>query len=267
MSGNETNYAMRTHTTHSFGMPLSCYDQHRKPVCDKYNAGYYCTKCCKCQNRKRGRPRKVSIEQPETAVRSKLRMEDTVTVHLEAPPDFSITGAIDQTASMYLDYGDTPPYATELFCWLGPHEEQHAPRTHHKGKNVIHECWRAGENKELGKLKISAAGVYDRLEEMQLQKTIRLSELPLPGIILAVYKSIGSKPQAPSAGSYKRGRPLSNAGVSGRKKAKVCYSDCDMQKDLSKWNKQELRAYLIHHSLKKKKPDLLLHIRQHMDTD
>ena len=53
--------------------------------------------------------------------------------------------------------------------------------------------WRAaGENKELGKVKISAAG--DRL---QLQKTIRLSELPLSGIILAVYKSIGSKPQDP----------------------------------------------------------------------
>ena len=44
----------------------------------------------------------------------------------------------------------------------------------------------------------------------------------LSGKILAVYKSIGSKPQAPFAVSYKRGRPLSNAGVSGRKKAKVC---------------------------------------------
>ena len=67
-------------------MPLSCYDKHRKPVCVKCDAGYYCTKCCKCQNRKRGRPRKVSLEQPEpAAVRSK-RMKDTVTVHLEVPP-------------------------------------------------------------------------------------------------------------------------------------------------------------------------------------
>ena len=90
---------------------------------------------------------------------------------------------------------------------------------------------------------------YDRL---QLQKIIRLSELPLSGKILAVYKSIGSKPQASSAGSYKRGRPLCNAG-SGRKKAKVCYSDCDKQKDLSKWNKQELQAYLIHYNLHKEK--------------
>ena len=117
-------------------------------------------------------------------------------------------------------------------------------------------------------MKISAAGVYDRLEEMQLQKTIRLSELPLPGKILAVYKSIGSKPEAPSAGSCKRGRPLSNAADSGRKKAKVCYSDCDMQKDLSKWKKPALQAYLIHHNMKKSgnKSNLVLRIRQHMDT-
>ena len=79
-SGNKTT------SNYSFGMPLSCYDKHRKPVCVKCDAGYYCTKCCKCQNRKRGRPRKVSIEQPEpAAVRSK-RMKDTVTVHLEVPP-------------------------------------------------------------------------------------------------------------------------------------------------------------------------------------
>ena len=45
--------------------------------------------------------------------------------------------------------------------------------------------------------------------------------------------------------TYKRGRTLSNAGVSGRKKAKVCFSDCDKQKDLSKWNKQELQATAI----------------------
>ena len=37
----------------------------------------------------------------------------------------------------------------------------------------------------------------------------------------------------------------------------VCYSDCDKQKDLSKWNKQELQAYLIHHNLKKRLPNLI----------
>ena len=125
--------------------------------------------------------------------------------HLLAKMKFSITGAIDQTASMFLDDGDTPPYVTfepNVFAgWAHMKKNMH-PELTTKIKSVIYLCWRAGENKELGKVKISAAGVYDRLEEMQLQNTIRLSELPLPGKILAVYKSIGSKPQAPSAGSY-----------------------------------------------------------------
>ena len=112
---------------------------------------------------------------------------------------------------------EVPPVAmSRTFLLVGSHEEKRAPRTHHKGKTCN---LGAGDNKELGKVKISAAGVFDRL---QLQKTIRLSELPLSGKILALYKSISSKTQASSAGSYKRGRPLSNAGVSGRKKAKVC---------------------------------------------
>ena len=124
--------------------------------------------------------------------------------------DFSITGAIDQTASMFLDDGDTPPYATfepNFFAgWAHTKKNMH-PELTTKVKSVVHECWGAGENKELGKVKISAAG-------------------------------------------------------------KVCYSDCDMQKDISMWNKQELQAYLIHHNLKKSgnKPDLVLRIRQHMDT-
>ena len=132
---------------------------------------------------------------------------------------------------MFLDDGDTSPYATfepNFFAgWAHTMKNMH-PELTTKVRSVIYECWRAGENKELGKVKISAAGVYD--DRLQLQKTIRLSELPLSGKIqiLAVYKSIGSKPQVSSAGSYKRGRPFSNAGVSGRKKAKVC----DMLKDL-----------------------------------
>eukprot|EP00731_Ephydatia_muelleri_P035750 Em0155g5a len=102
--------------------------------------------------------------------------------HLLATMDFSITGAIDQTASMFLDDGDTPPYATfepNFFAgWAHTKKNMH-PELTTKVRSVIHECWRAGENKELGKVKISAAGVYDRLEEMQLQKTIRLSELSI----------------------------------------------------------------------------------------
>ena len=113
---------------------------------------------------------------------------------------------------------------SRTFLLIGPTRRKTCTRVEliTKVKSVNHECWRAGENNELGKVKNSAAGVYDRLKEMQLQKTIRLSELPLPGKILVVYKGIGSKPQAPSAGSYKRGRPLSNADISGRKKAIRC---------------------------------------------
>ena len=68
-----------------------------------------------------------------------------------------------------------------------------------------------------------------RLDEMQLQKAIRLSELPLPGMIRAVYQRIGSKPQAESVGK-KRGRPRADDEQYGEKKVKL---DCDMQKDIT----------------------------------
>ena len=42
-------------------------------------------------------------------------------------------------------------------------------------------------------MKISVDGVFARLDELQLQKAIRLSELPLAGKIRAVYQTIGSK--------------------------------------------------------------------------
>ena len=74
-----------------------------------------------------------------------------MTVHLEVPPiammDFSITGAIDQTASMFLDDGDTPPYATfepNFFAgWAHTKKNMHSELTT-KVKSVIYECWRAG---------------------------------------------------------------------------------------------------------------------------
>lgn len=69
---------------------------------------------------------------------------------------------------------------------------------------IIHECWRTGESKDHGKVKISADGVFARIDELQLQKAIRLSELPLPGKIRSVYQSIGRKSEAPKASSSKR---------------------------------------------------------------
>ena len=49
-------------------------------------------------------------------------------------------------------------------------------------------CWKAGESIDQGKVKISVDGVFARLDELQLQKVIRLSELPLPGKIRAMYQ-------------------------------------------------------------------------------
>ena len=40
--------------------------------------------------------------------------------------------------------------------------------------HIIHECCKAGECRDSGRVKISADGVYARLEEMQLQRIIRL---------------------------------------------------------------------------------------------
>ena len=96
--------------------------------------------------------------------------------------DFCIPGAIEQTASMFLDDGETPPYMYATFVpnlsagWAHPKNNMNPEPTSNL-KSVTHKCWKAGENK----VKVSAAGVYDRLEELQLQKTIRLSELPRPG--------------------------------------------------------------------------------------
>lgn len=75
-----------------------------------------------------------------------------------------------------------------------------------KVNTIIHQCWKAGESNDLGKVKISVDGVFARLDELQLQNAIRLSELPLAGKIQAVYQIIGSKPKAPQAVGYKRGR-------------------------------------------------------------
>eukprot|EP00731_Ephydatia_muelleri_P014364 Em0008g84a len=49
-------------------------------------------------------------------------------------------------------------------------------------------------------------GVFARLDEMQLQKVIRISELPLAGKILLVYQSIGRKPEVPQAAGHNCGR-------------------------------------------------------------
>ena len=73
------------------------------------------------------------------------------------------------------------------FCTGWAHTRKNInPELTTKVTNVIHECWKTGESKELGNVKISADGVFVRLEEVQSQKMIRLSELPLAGKIRAI---------------------------------------------------------------------------------
>ena len=125
------------------------------------------------------------------------------------------------------------------------------PELTSKVNSIIHQCWKAGESTELGKVKISVDGVLARLDEMQLQKVIRLSELPLAGKIRAVYQSIDRKPEAPRGGS-KRGRMQGCDGPTSRqKKARITYEQLALEKNLSQWKKQELEAYLGHHKIAK----------------
>ena len=117
-------------------------------------------------------------------------------------------------------------------------------------------------------MKISVDGVFARLDEMQLQKVIRLSALPLAGKIRAVYQSIGRKAEAPRAGS-KRGRMQGCHGpTSMQKKARITYEQLDAEKDLSQWKKQKLEAYLGHHKIAKtgNKLELLMCVSEHMHT-
>ncbi|KAL5518062.1 hypothetical protein EMCRGX_G003734 [Ephydatia muelleri] len=139
------------------------------------------------------------------------------------------------------------------------------PELTNKVSSVIHECWKAGENEGTGKVKISADGVFERLEEMQSHNLIRLSELPVVGKIRAVYQCVGNKPQAP-IGVRKRGRPHdSGSGDCGGRNVKnrVSFEQLDVGKELSTWKKPELEAYLHHFQLKKSgnKPDLIKLVR------
>ena len=95
------------------------------------------------------------------------------------------------------------------------------------------------------KVKISADGVYARLDEMQLQKAIRLNELPLPETIQSLYQRIGKKPQARCAGNGKKhGRSRADDVADyGTKKVK---ESCD----LTKWTLLALQAYLCLYSPK-----------------
>ena len=69
--------------------------------------------------------------------------------------------------------------------------------------------------------------------------------------------------QALLAGGLKLGRPHSDGG---KKKSRVNFDEFDVSKNLLKWTKPELEAYLVHHHIKKtgNKPELIRHIQEHM---
>eukprot|EP00731_Ephydatia_muelleri_P017290 Em0010g388a len=186
--------------------------------------------------------------------------------------NFTIRGAIDQASVMFQMEGTSEilfaSFEPNFFPgWAHIRKNIH-PELTNKVSSVIHECWKAGENKGTGKVKISADGVFERLEEMQSHNLIRLSELPVVGKIRAVYQCVGNKPQAP-IGVRKRGRPHdSGSGDCGGRNVKnrVSFEQLDVGKELSTWKKPELEAYLHHFQLKKSgnKPDLIKHVEEHM---
>ena len=142
---------------------------------------------------------------------------------LLAKIDFTVRGAIDQASSMFQMEGSSQiPFASfEPNFYPGwAHTRKYIhPELTTKVSSVIHECWKAGENKSSGKVKISADGVFERLEEMQSHN---LSELPVVGKIRAVYQSIGKKPLA-SIGGRKRGRPQDTGSGGRNTKSRVSF--------------------------------------------
>ena len=202
------------------------------------------------------------IREPQDALSIAMRHAN----ELLSKMDLSVDGAIAHASNIFVDDAGEIPYATfepNFYSgWAHTRKNMH-PELTSTVTHIIHECWKAGECNDSGKVKISADGVYARLEEMQSQKIIRLSELPLVGKIRAVYQSIGTKSQALLAGGCKRGRPHSDGG---KKKSRVNFDELDVSKNLLKWTKPELEAFLVHHHIKKtsNKPELIRRIQEHM---
>ena len=181
--------------------------------------------------------------------------------------DFSVEGAVDRASSMFNTEVTYATFESNFYAgWAHTRKCMH-PELTSKVSGIIHQCWQAGNSTELGKVKISVDGVFARLDEMQLQKVIRISELPLAGNIRSVYQSIGRKPEAPRAAGRKRGRMQGSDGpTSGQKKARITYEQLDLGKNVSQWKKHELEAYLCHHRIAKtgNKPELVMRVSEHI---
>ena len=168
--------------------------------------GTNCTKCCLCQPRSRGRPRKDSVSSDsETLARS--NPERQARIHHDTVA--SASSAVDMTPSIHvsddrlehvsasqaqilkvLDCEDGYESSVRRLphidvCRRVQYENELDAATIQRIDNVFR-IYKGIKSNDLGKVKISVDGVFARLDELQLQKAIRLSELLLAGKISSV---------------------------------------------------------------------------------
>ena len=86
-------------------MSLTCSATHKKPVCDKCMAGTKCTKCCLCQPRMLGRPRKTHVVVDSTL----RRLNPTRSARIDPDSD----ARVETTPVVVEDDGDGINYASQ----------------------------------------------------------------------------------------------------------------------------------------------------------
>ena len=107
-------------------MSLACYRTHKKPVCDKCDAGTGCTKCCLCQPRLRGRPKKVSVVH-ETPHRSNPARRAATGISFVAEP-ILIAAEIDTTEGPS-NYTSPQKHTLEVLKLMGCDEHKRSVRS------------------------------------------------------------------------------------------------------------------------------------------
>ena len=92
---------------------------------------------------------------------------------LLAQMNLTVSGAIDRAS--LIGTGDEMTFSTfepNFYSgWAYTRKNMH-PELTTKVKTIIYECWKASESRGLGNVKISADGVFARLEDMPIQKVI-----------------------------------------------------------------------------------------------
>ena len=90
-----------------------------------------------------------------------------------------VNGAIDRASNLFGNMAPCATFEQNFFAGWAHSKKTMQPELASKVSGAIYTCWKVGESKSQGKEKISHDGVFARLDELQLQKAIRLSELPL----------------------------------------------------------------------------------------